>query len=164
MALNLLPFPFLILVLVPLPLSAQVYRWADADGRVHMGDRLPAGVQATRVYQKPASSAPMPAGDDAQTRERMRQERENWEAINRSRLMQPAATPSTARALPPDVPRGTGTHAAPQGNCAYYEYLLQSARTVGIRGCNRSSVNCWKASPSEVEMLEREAREACSKV
>jgi len=36
-------------VLVPMLASAQIYRWTDAEGRVHFGQRPPAGAEQVNV-------------------------------------------------------------------------------------------------------------------
>jgi len=53
----------ILLVLLPSLCSAEIYRWTDAEGRVHFGQRPPA--QAERVEVRPQVIE-----RDAQTRER----------------------------------------------------------------------------------------------
>ncbi|HEX5757437.1 MAG TPA: M23 family metallopeptidase [Arenimonas sp.] len=49
---TLLSLALLLLVATP-AVAGKVYRWTDADGRVHYGDRAPPGVEATRRYDVP---------------------------------------------------------------------------------------------------------------
>ena len=53
----------LTLILMPALASAQIYRWTDADGRVHFGQRPPAGAEQIEVR-------PQVVERDDQTRER----------------------------------------------------------------------------------------------
>ncbi|AEA83023.1 conserved hypothetical protein [Stutzerimonas stutzeri DSM 4166] len=39
----------LTLILMPALASAQIYRWTDAEGRVHFGQRPPAGAEQIEV-------------------------------------------------------------------------------------------------------------------
>lgn len=52
----------LTLILMPALASAQIYRWTDADGRVHFGQRPPAGAEQIEVR-------PQVVERDDQTRE-----------------------------------------------------------------------------------------------
>ena len=52
----------LTLILMPALASAQIYRWTDADGRVHFGQRPPAGAEQIEC--------PQVVERDDQTRER----------------------------------------------------------------------------------------------
>lgn len=53
----------LTLILMPALASAQIYRWTDAEGRVHFGQRPPAGAEQIEVR-------PQVVERDDQTRER----------------------------------------------------------------------------------------------
>ncbi len=55
-------------------IAGDVYRWTDADGRVHYGQRPPHDVPEVRTIQVPATGAPAADAnaDDAQRRERQR--------------------------------------------------------------------------------------------
>lgn len=44
------------LYVVTLPLHAQVYKWTDADGRIHYGDRPPPEARSERLQTGPAPS------------------------------------------------------------------------------------------------------------
>ncbi len=71
----------LIFVFCALPVSAGIYRWVDADGKVHFGDRPPAAetTEEMNIPQTPAS--PGTSSDRATDRRRLLQqiqeEREN---------------------------------------------------------------------------------------
>ena len=55
----------LILVLAAMPVHAQLYKWTDADGKVHYSDRPQDGVKSKEIaVQRPvAKPAASPAGD-----------------------------------------------------------------------------------------------------
>lgn len=44
------------LLLAPLLASAQLYRWVDDKGRIHYGDKPPAGVKAARTAENRVST------------------------------------------------------------------------------------------------------------
>ncbi len=47
--------------------SAAVYKWTDADGRLHFGDRPPqAGAETVPLPSAPASMAPVPSAEQRQ--------------------------------------------------------------------------------------------------
>lgn len=47
-------------LLISLPLQADIYRWTDAEGRVHFGEKPPAGHTAERVQSQPLNTMPPP--------------------------------------------------------------------------------------------------------
>jgi hypothetical protein len=61
-------FLFLFLVLPALSAQAQLYKWTDADGRVHYSDRVQHGVNATEIKARPPANA-RPATDNWRERE-----------------------------------------------------------------------------------------------
>jgi hypothetical protein len=51
----------LLLTMAPAMASAtEVYRWTDADGVTHFGDRQPAGTQAEQIGVGSGQSSPVP--------------------------------------------------------------------------------------------------------
>lgn len=85
----------LLSLVVPATAGAEVYRWTDAEGRVHYGDRAPDGA-AQRVDLPP--SPPAPADPElAEQRERGRRLLEVWDAERRERA-QAAASAAAATA------------------------------------------------------------------
>ncbi|MBB5203532.1 hypothetical protein HNQ51_000825 [Inhella inkyongensis] len=144
-------------LLVMGPASAQIYRWTAPDGSTVMGDRPPPGVNATLVSgKKEAQAAPV---DAAKAREQQLQRQDDWQATIRRRSEAASTAAPSARSGP--APRPQGTPTAPQGDCARYRELLDLARNGQLKGCQGS--RCWKAESGEVEMLEREGREACAR-
>jgi len=139
---------------------AQVYRWQDEQGRVHLGDRPPAGVQATLVSAR-STQAPAPADDEA-ARERDRRQQEAWRAVMR-RLSESIAPTAAAQATAKRVPRGVRTEQAPQGNCAYYRDMFRHVQAGGkLEGCG-SFGRCAIAGDYELDLLQREMNAACAK-
>lgn len=72
--------------------AAEVYKWTDADGRVHFGDRPPAGRGESLQLPAPAATAPAPTAEqrlEAQRRllraydEERRQRRDTLEQSRR---------------------------------------------------------------------------------
>lgn len=55
--------------LLPLQVSAEVYQWKDAQGRVHFGDRPPEEVGAKPMQIKPPAHL-NPEGEDTEARQR----------------------------------------------------------------------------------------------
>lgn len=81
---------FLVLIslcLIPFSVNAGVYKWVDANGRTHFGDRPPAEASSSEVSVK---TAPVSADVDARQRhekmtdflEQQQQEREERQAAN----------------------------------------------------------------------------------
>jgi Domain of unknown function (DUF4124) len=67
-----------------LPVSADVYRWTDADGRVHFGDRAPpTGAAVERIEASAGSATTDP--ELQRHRERSRKLLEVWDAERRDR-------------------------------------------------------------------------------
>ncbi len=84
----------LVLVLASTVATAEVYRWIDAHGNVHYGDRPPAtGVDAHSVPLRPA---PAKEPDQAQRRLKQRRLLEAFEA-ERAERNQAAAAAEAAR-------------------------------------------------------------------
>lgn len=52
---------FLVVALLPPPVVAEVYRWQDASGKIHYGERPPAGKEARRL---PGAPAPVSSGTE----------------------------------------------------------------------------------------------------
>jgi len=76
-------WPLLLLLLCAcVPVRAEIWRWTDAEGRVHFGDRAPQGAQAQRL-EAPAAASPDP--ELARHRERSRKLLEVWDAERRAR-------------------------------------------------------------------------------
>jgi hypothetical protein len=71
--------PLIVLCLACLPLRAEVYRWVDADGRVHFSDRRPEpgarGLQSLEVPDAAASPDPQLQAE----RERARRLLQVWD-------------------------------------------------------------------------------------
>lgn len=63
--------PLLALLLPTLPAHAEIYKWTDANGRVHYSDRPQDGVDAKAQQALRAVAAPAPAQDDWRERERL---------------------------------------------------------------------------------------------
>lgn len=138
--------------------QAQVYRWHDAQGRVQLGDRPPPGVQATQVGGKSATVAP-PITEEA-SRQQAQEQRDQWARVlhRRSEPVE-ASPPPLAPPRHQGPPKGQATHEAPQGDCRRYQYLQGLIRQGGLHRCRGTA--CTKATPQEVEIIEREARLAC---
>lgn len=73
-----------------LPASADIYRWTDAEGRVHFGDRAPVTGAAVQSIEAPAGSA-TPDPELQRYRERSRKLLEVWDAERRERSAAAAA-------------------------------------------------------------------------
>ncbi len=79
----------LILALAAIPAHAQLYKWTDADGKVHYSDRPQDGVKSKELAVQRAATAPAAApANDWQQRElesrerRMKREAANQEAAD----------------------------------------------------------------------------------
>lgn len=70
----------LALVLAGIPAVAEVYKWTDADGNVHYGDRPPSSAQEPRSLTLPPPPTP-----DADQGERGRRQRRLLEAFDAER-------------------------------------------------------------------------------
>lgn len=70
--------------------NAEIYRWTDAEGRVHFGDRAPATGAAVQSIEAPAGSA-TPDPELQRHRERSRKLLEVWDAERRERSAAAAA-------------------------------------------------------------------------
>lgn len=77
-------FLLLILALAALPAHAQLYKWTDADGKVHYSDRPQDGVKSKEIaVQRPvAKPAAAPAGDWQRQELESRERRIQREAAN----------------------------------------------------------------------------------
>ena len=47
-------------IIISLPVQAEIYRWTDAQGRVHFGEKPPAGQAAQMLEPKPLNTMPPP--------------------------------------------------------------------------------------------------------
>ena len=89
----------LVLALAMPVASAQIYKWVDEKGRVHYGEKPPAGAKPSTVKPPPQANAPA-KGEDIQAKEiefRQRQverqidaEKQAQEAANRKALCENA--------------------------------------------------------------------------
>lgn len=81
----------LLLLILALPAAAgEIYRWTDAEGRVHFGDRPPAGTgEALPLTSRPTPPAPAP--DAGARRQRQEQLLRAFETERRERAEQAAA-------------------------------------------------------------------------
>ncbi len=70
--------------------NAEIYRWTDAEGRVHFGDRAPATGAAVQSIEAPAGSA-TPDPELQRHRERSRKLLEVWDTERRDRSAAAAA-------------------------------------------------------------------------
>jgi len=68
--------------LVVFPASAEVYKWTDAQGRVHYGDRAP-NEEAEPIDINPHSNSTSGVADDAQRQENTRRLLRAFEEENR---------------------------------------------------------------------------------
>jgi hypothetical protein len=64
----------LILALAALAAQAQVYKWTDANGKIHYSDQPQDGADAKELKAPRAQPAPVAANDDWQERERASRE------------------------------------------------------------------------------------------
>ncbi|MBU2953110.1 DUF4124 domain-containing protein [Marinobacter sp. F3R08] len=71
--------------ILPLAANAGVYKWVDANGQTHFGDRPPADAESSEVRIDPA-----PASFDAAARERVRRMMEFVEQQQSERTAQQA--------------------------------------------------------------------------
>ena len=102
----LLIIPFLCLAW-PLPAVAEVYRWVDADGQVHYGERPPP--QGARKIELPETSKPSSEPDREAVDRRARQQR-LLDAYEHERERKEAAAADAARARQADAARCADLH------------------------------------------------------
>ena len=81
----------LIVMLLPTLASAQIYRWTDADGSVHFGQRPPAGAEQVEVR-------PQVVERDEQTRAREAREARSERFFDARRQEQQAAREQASQA------------------------------------------------------------------
>jgi len=86
----------------PLPAVAEVYRWVDADGQVHYGERPPP--QGARKIELPETSEPSSEPDREAVDRRARQQR-LLDAYEHERERKEAAAADAARARQADAAR-----------------------------------------------------------
>jgi hypothetical protein len=83
---------FLILLLLPLIAHAGVYKWVDAKGQTHFGDRPPAENSAEEVHIDP-----VPPGNDPAAAERINRMNEFLNQRQAERQVQQAEDAKAAR-------------------------------------------------------------------
>lgn len=94
----------LALVAAAAPAAAQIYRWTDAQGRVHFSNTTPPpGVQATVVDPNAKEMPPAPESSECHT---IRCQGERMEERQRKREAEEAKTAAERAALAPKQPRG----------------------------------------------------------
>lgn len=88
---------FVLGALIAITAHAQVYKWHDADGRLHFGDQPPPGVTATQLRGGPAP-APLAAEDtdDAAIDDDMRDEEQPAQATPPALTQESAPVRATA--------------------------------------------------------------------
>lgn len=132
------------------PAAAQVYRWVDAQGKVQMGDRPPAGVDARLLADRSGTHRPQ---DPAADRERAQQQRDRWTAEIYKKPVPAAPIPAASKARYPAPPPDSASA------CAKARYWLQAARD-GQAGYCRAR-GCVPLDHNDQALLEREAQQAC---
>lgn len=80
-----------LLLLISSVASAEVYRWRDADGKLHYGDRPPADAERMNIRSAPSSPTRAPTNTDRkETRQRLldlyREEREEKKKLKQERI------------------------------------------------------------------------------
>jgi hypothetical protein len=81
----------LMLALSVLPAHAQLYKWTDANGKVHFSDRPQDGANIKAVQVQQAQAAPANANDNWRERERAsRESRMQQESAERSKKVEQA--------------------------------------------------------------------------
>ena len=94
----------LALIAVAAPAAAQIYRWTDADGRVHFSNTTPPpGVKATVVDPNAKEVPPAPESTECYT---IRCQGERMEERQRKREAEDARTAAERAALAPKPARG----------------------------------------------------------
>jgi hypothetical protein len=83
-------WPLLLFAAASLPASAEIYRWTDAEGHIHFGDRAPAQGAAVQQIAVPAASATSDP-ELQRHREQSRKLLEVWDAERRDRREAAAA-------------------------------------------------------------------------
>ena len=82
----------LALTMVATPATADVYKWVDAEGKVHYGDRPPSSGQESQSL-----SLTPPPGRDGEQRERSRRQRRLLDAFEAERAEQGEAEAAEAK-------------------------------------------------------------------
>jgi hypothetical protein len=133
--------------------AAEVYKWTDALGQVHFGDRPPAGVQAMQKELRPAmgddpgQTRGLRSGERTRLREIEKQEREEA-AKQREREQQVAAeSRQRARQLEQDARR-----------CADYRQKISEYRSRLRAGCRIATCNAYN---SQLDTYRTRAARAC---
>lgn len=87
----LLAAPLLLtLITLTAPSQAEVYRWVDAQGRIHFGDKPPARQGATSIEIESQPAPAQPAPDAAERRDKQQRLLRAWEEERRQREEQAA--------------------------------------------------------------------------
>jgi hypothetical protein len=93
-----------IAAVAPVGVSAQLYKWVDADGTVNYGDAPPKGAKDVRVVGKDSGSLTVVPGISPEQRERLRQREEQRRIEALEREVQDLRAREEARAsAPPEV-------------------------------------------------------------
>ncbi|MDI9246436.1 DUF4124 domain-containing protein [Marinobacter sp. CHS3-4] len=82
----------LLLCLLPLPVFGGVYKWVDADGRTHFGDRPPEQVSA-----QPVTVEPPPISEDTAVKDRQQRMTNFVEQSQQERVRRQAAAAKAAK-------------------------------------------------------------------
>jgi len=97
------------------PAQGEVYRWEDAEGNVHFGDRPPAGAS------REALDLRAPASDSSATAERLERQQRYLEVTDQERRQEVAERERAAR-----------QQARRQGNCRQARARLERARSAAF--------------------------------
>lgn len=124
------------------PAAAEVYKWTDAQGRVHYGDR-PGGRHAQEVATDPASRGLGMGPDTAREQQRLLQ------TLDEERAARKAAAEEAAAAK-----------AKRQRNCTYARDRYESVRHAGYLYEPQSDGGRRVLSDAERRAAEAQAREA----
>jgi hypothetical protein len=132
--------------------AAEVHRWTDAEGRVHYGDRPPAGSQSVPVTTGASPSQPVPS--DAERLERQqrmldayrqeREEKQQAEARHKAEEAERERNCALARDALGRYER-SGVIYEPQADGSR-RYLSESERATEIRAA-QGAVKRWCGSP-----------------
>lgn len=95
----------LLLALAPMLATAEIYRWTDAQGQVHFGQRPAAGAERVDVR-------PQVVERDEATRQREQRSEKFFEARREERQVAGRTTAGAARARVSGAARGAGGAAA----------------------------------------------------
>lgn len=95
----------LILALAALPAYAQLYKWTDADGKVHYSDRPQDGARSKEIAVQRAATKPAaaPANDWQQRELESRERRLQRETANHKRPIPQRAIPGRRRTIPASI-------------------------------------------------------------